>query len=85
MRHIKLHVYTTMDEGIHEVVLNKKTITRVENCTMSRTGISEEEMETFGIKPEMIGKYPTVIYENGKEITDLFVESVGYIYKLLEE
>ena len=85
MRHIKLHVYTTFDDGIHEMVLNKKTITRVKKHTMCRTDISDEQMKKYGIKPEMIEKYPTVIYQNGEEIPERFVESVEYIYKLLEK
>lgn len=85
MRHIKLHVYTTLDEGIHEVILKKDSITRCENCTMCRTDVSEEKMKMFDIEPKMVGKYPTKIYQNGVELNHVFIESVSYIYELLKE
>ena len=85
MMHIKLHVYTDLDIGIHEVILKKDCITRCEPWTSGHTTISTEQMAIAGIEPEMIGTRPTVIYENGVELGHAFVESVGYIYELLKE
>jgi len=85
MMHIKLHIYTDFDLGIHEVILKKDCITRCEPWRSSHTTISTEQMAIAGIEPEMIGARPTVIYENGVELGYAFVESVEYIYELLNE
>ena len=85
MKHIKLHVYTDLDLGIHEVILKKESITKCETWTAGHTTVSTEQVEIFGLKREMMDAHPTKIYENGVELGHAFVESVGYIYELLKE
>jgi len=85
MMHIKLHVYTNLDLGIHEVILKKDCITKCEPWTAGHTNITTQQAEKFGLKHEMLGAHPTKIYENGLELGHPFVESVGYIYELLNE